>query len=135
MYMSLDLKRRLEVDLPGMASNWKIEVSPLEQFDAFMEGYASGEHLVYLQDLSPIRHIGGGVWELKTADLRLFGWFWQRDCFIGHRIDHAQHVKNYSLYRGYASEVVRYRDGIDLDEPKFIAGDDPNDVVSNCYFA
>lgn len=80
-----------------------------------------------------MRPVGNGVWELKTADLRLFGWFVQKDCFIVCDCDTTLRVKQMRLYPGYRDQAVRFRERLDLDEPKFIAGDDPNDVVSDCY--
>jgi hypothetical protein len=45
--------------------------------------------------------------------------------------DTAYRCKKFDLYAGYAGEVVRFRNALDLDEPKFIPGDDPNAVVTN----
>jgi hypothetical protein len=72
-----------------------------------------------------------GIWELKTADLRIFGWFNVLDHFVGAAADTTDRVKQHNLYYGYAGETARFRDGLDLDPPKFIPGADPNAVVSN----
>jgi hypothetical protein len=122
--------------LPALASQWDIESSPLEQLDAFVAIYTSGLPLVFERQFKafhrrPIQAAGDGVWYLKTADLRVFGWFWQKDCFIGVVADTAERVKTHGLYEGYRGEVVRFRDALDLDEPKFIPGENPDDVVSN----
>jgi hypothetical protein len=66
--------------------------------------------------------------------LRIFGWFHAKDCFIGYRAEHADFVKKHNLYYGLASEAARFRDQLDLDEPKFIPGDDPNVILSNYNF-
>jgi hypothetical protein len=76
-------------------------------------------------------HLGDGIWELKTADLRLFGWFLQKDCFIVSDIDDTGRIKQSNLYRGYCLQAVRRRDALELNEPKFIRGDNPDDVVSD----
>ncbi len=96
-----------------------------------MAVYASGQTLTYRRAFHPIWHAGNGVWMLKTADLRVFGWFHARDCFVGHAANTAEQVKAHNLYHGYAGEVVHFRNQLDLDEPKFVAGEDPNAVVSN----
>jgi hypothetical protein len=75
--------------------------------------------------------VGDGVWELKTADVRIFGWFPGRDQYIAVRVDQAWRVKESNLYAGYKGEVVRYRDALPLAGDKFVKGVDPNDVVSN----
>jgi hypothetical protein len=81
-----------------------------------------------------LRPAGDGVWELKTADLRVFGWFHAKDCFLGHCADTAERVKEHRLYTGYVGEVVRFRDSLPLDEPKYIPGEDPDAVVSNSSY-
>ena len=130
-YVSPRLEAWLSNDLPKLGSSWNIEISPQEQLAVLVEEYAKGEFLSFQRSFHPIRHVGGGVWMMKTADLRIFGWFWKRDHFIGHCADLAERVKLIPLYHGYAGDVVRFREAIELDEPKFIAGVDPNDVISN----
>ena len=131
LYASPRLAKWFGSDLLNLGSSWNIELSPAEQLDAFIEVYASGKTLTFQRAFHPIRHVGAGVWMLKTADVRLFGWFWKRDVFIGHCADTAERVKLSDLYHGYAGDVVRFREKLDLNEPKFVLGDDPNVVVSN----
>jgi hypothetical protein len=125
-------RERVENDLTTWESSWKVESTPAEQLDALFE--ISGETLTYHHQFKLLKPIRDGIWELKTPDLRLFGWFPIKDCFIGGALDLAFNVKKYGLYAGYIGEVVRLRDKLDLDEPKFVAGEDPNAVVSNCDF-
>lgn len=122
---------RLADELPGWSSVWQIEQTPQQQLDALFEIFCSGEALVFDLRFKPLTHLGDGVWELKTSDLRLFGWFPAKDVFIFPCIDLAGKIKTYNLYAGYAGEVVRQRSKFPLDEPKFVPGENPNDVVSN----
>jgi len=131
LYASPRLKKWIDETLPNLGSTWNIELAPAEQLDGFMATYASDEPLMFGQGFKPLNHLGQGVWELKTADLRVFGWFSARDWFIGHAADTTDRIKQHNLYHGYAGEVVRFRTHLDLDEPKFVPGDDPNAVVSN----
>ncbi len=132
IYVSPRLKRWIDNDLPTLESTWKIELSPQEQFQAFFEEvFCPGEPLTYDWHFKPLTHVGDGIWELKTADLRIFGWFSAQDCFIGSAANLTDLVKRHRLYRGYAEEAVRFRDQLDLDPPKFIPGDNPHAVVSN----
>ena len=71
------------------------------------------------------------MWELKTPDLRLFGWFNVRDSFIITEIDLTHRVKMYNLYAGYAGQVVRKRTQLELNEPKSVLSTDPQHVVSS----
>lgn len=122
---------KIESVIAGLESHFESEISPLEQLDAFAGIYCSGEPLMFERQFQPLWHIGAAVWELKTRDLRLFGWFYRRDVFVCTNIDDATRVKKFSLYAGYRDEAVRDRDSIDLDEPKYVPGDNPSDVISN----
>jgi hypothetical protein len=128
---SLRLCQWIERVLPTLAPQWNSEQSPLEQFDDIVWAFVSGEPLVYLHQFKPLRHIAGGVWELKTPDLRVFGWFDQMDSFIAVCADQKNRILNHGLYHGYCGEVARFRERLDLDEPKFLPGEDPYVVVSD----
>jgi hypothetical protein len=131
IYMSPRLGQWLQNDLPNLQSAWKVEVDPTQQLDALVEEFCSGARLCYGPQFHPIQHVEDGIWELKTPDLRVFGWFPVRDCFVGWRAELADHVKTHGLYYGLAGETAHFRNQRNLDEPKFIPGTDPNAVVSN----
>lgn len=131
IYVLPRTRKWIETDLLGLVSSWNSELSPAQQLDGLIWVFGSGQPLTYGEQFKPLTHIRDGVWELKTADLRLFGWFKKKDCFIGAAIDDATKIKKFNLYYGYVGEVVRFRDSLDLDAPKFIAGDNPHDVVSD----
>lgn len=103
-----------------------------KQFVALAELFCAGERLSYGYQFKPLTHITDGVWKLKTADIRIFGWFSRKDCFIGAVADDATKIKDHNLYHGYANvPTKRFRDALDLNPPKFVSGDDPHAVVSN----
>lgn len=116
--------------LPNAESSWNLEVQPDQQLDALARAFCAGRELVFEKQVKPLRHIRHGIWELKTADLRLFGWFHRRDWFICTAVNTAANVKQSGLYDGYRDEAVRLRDELDLDCPKFIPGVDPDGVLS-----
>lgn len=117
--------------LPGLASNWQLDLTPQLQLDEYLINYALGNQLTFRRQFNPIRYRGEGVWELKTADVRVFGWFYRKDQFIALVGDEAWRVKEYGLYAGYAGEVVKFRDSLPLDGQKFVTGKDPKNVISN----
>jgi hypothetical protein len=131
IHTSPRFRARLEGDLPTWTSHWKVEVNPSQQLDAILEIFCSGETLTFDLQFKPLNHLRDGIWELKTPDLRIFGWFWKRDHFIAGAIDLTFNVKNHNLYPGYAGEVERFRNQLDLNEPKYVPGEDPDVVVSN----
>jgi len=131
LYLSLKLKLWVENDLPALPATWQTEVSCLEQVDALTNEFCVGETLSHGPQFHAIKPIADGVWTLKTGDIRIFGWFHIKDHFIGVVASDAYRIKLHDLYRGYVGEVVRFRDALNLDQPKFVPGDDPRAVVSN----
>jgi hypothetical protein len=131
IYLSPDLRLWLEKDLPNLEATWSTEIDPTQQLDALVEEYCSGCTLYYGPQFHPIRHVQDGIWELKTPDLRIFGFFHVRDCFIGWRAGHTDFIKKHDLYYGFAGETAGFRARLNLNDPKFVPGDDPNAVVSN----
>jgi hypothetical protein len=132
IYASPDLYHWIDGVLPGLQSSWGLELSPIEQFSALSEIFCSGQRLAYGTQFKPLTHIVDGVWELKTDDLRVFGWFPRKDCFVGTVADDATRIKTYKLYYGYANVTTKsFMTGLDLDVPKCVLGDNPHAVVSN----
>jgi hypothetical protein len=129
------LRTWIEQDLPALKSALGLELSPLEQFFALVQTFCSDEPLTYGEQFKPLYSRGRGVWELRTQDVRVFGWFPIKDHFVGVAGNDATFIKEHDLYEGYIGEVVRFREGLDLDEPKFIPGEEARDVVSNYNFA
>lgn len=136
IYTSPSLKVWIENELPNLQSFFGTETDPLEEFVALHGVYASGLPLIFERDFKafqrrPLTPMGDGVWYLKTRDLRIFGWFIAKDCFVGVVADTFERVKKYNLYQGYRGEVTRFRNELQLDEPKFVPGENPDDVISN----
>jgi hypothetical protein len=131
LFVLPDAWKWIELVLPTKNSTWNIQESPVEQLDALTYEFCVGQELAVGTRFKCLTHLGDGIWQLKTADLRLFGWFSQKDCFIISDLDDTGRIKQSNLYPGYCKQAVRRRDALDLDEPKFIHGDNPDDVVSD----
>lgn len=108
------------------------DLQPLEQVDFIFHEYISGEDINHdrrfkrLYSRPDDRHI----WELKTQDLRIFGWVPQKDVFIccyGEMKDTLELMK---AYPRFIALTVFVRNHIDLDEPNCIASREYTDVVS-----
>ena len=124
----------MEETLPTLGPAWISEIAPIEQLAVFLEDFCAGKELEVGKNFSHLRHVSSFVWKLKTADLRLFGWFVTRDCFVVARANMATLIKRLNLYRAIGDEVVRDCDVLGLNEPKAILGDDPYAAVSNYHF-
>ena len=135
IFTSPKLRAWIEQELPGLASPLRVENSPQEQLVALVEIFCSDEPLTYGEHFKPLYCRGQGVWELRTPDLRVFGWFPAKDHFVGVVANDATYIKQHQLYAGYIGEVVRFRDQLNLDTPKFIQSEEAKDVVSNYNFS
>jgi hypothetical protein len=135
IFLSSDAARWMERKLPELESNWNTSISPLAQVDALLARFCAGRKLAHEKDFKVLNPRNRGVWELKTADVRLFGWFVSRDCFVLASCEAAKKLKSanpsqLNLYHRNINQVAGFRDTLQLDEPKFVAGDEINDVVS-----
>lgn len=119
--------------LPEMKSYWGLEFKPDEQVLGLLVDYISGVDLSIGDDLKLLTY-ESGVWEFKTPDVRIFGWFPKKDCFIAVCADDATFTKTHRLYHGYIGQAVDFREKLDLDCPKYIEGVDPYAVVSNYHY-
>ena len=107
------------------AGRLKAADTPLEQLDYALYRWISGEPVAYgrmFKDLMPIRD---EVWELKTADLRIFGWMYRPRIFIGVFGDYADLYKGRKISASYATAISRVKDArnkLDIDPPKIASG-------------
>lgn len=99
------------------------KLDPIDQADDLMHDFVSGADFSFYEKSHSMEPREPGVWELKTADLRIFGWFASKSVFIVAAIDTAFRCKQHGLYAGYRNEVVWRRGQLNLDEPKFIQGE------------
>lgn len=133
VYMLPRAVKWAEEILPTLESVWQIEEAPIAQLDAMLHDFCSGEALAHVEDFRCLRPIGSGIWELKTADLRVFGWFYRPNIFVWSAAFFADAIKDGDMYHGFVSQAVRDREALDLTPPKFVPGERPNDVVSAWY--
>lgn len=135
VYLFPRVKQKTEELLPGLESDFEHEISPEEQLYAFLADFCAGETLEFDRQFHVLHHHERGVWEMKTRDLRLFGWFYRQDCFVWTNLDLKRRLLAVrGLVSGYRDEAVRDRDALPLVGSKYVEGDRPNDVVSNFRF-
>lgn len=67
--------------------------TPAEQLDWLFYRFTSGMPMIPLRDFRVLRHEARPARELKTPDLRVFGWLAKRDCFIAAFGDWADKVR------------------------------------------
>lgn len=117
------------------ALKWLKEVLPTLQTDGYVAGALDPSRQAYnlfhtftsgmaITNMPPhsMKPEQKGVWELRTHDLRFFGWFWRRSQFIIADASTKKQCNNHCLYNGYLNIVIYERERLNLDEPKFITG-------------
>lgn len=105
-------------------------LSATEQIDDLFYSFLSGAPLVFNRQFRAIRAEANAVWELKTPDIRIFGWFLAKDCFAAVFGNWADIIKDHDLYRGYRIAIRRLRRELGVDATLCVKGDAPDDVVS-----
>ena len=132
IFGTLDFIAWLSTALPQLENDYDGHATPTEQVENLLAEYISGHPLNYGDggNLRCLRPVDRGVVELKTADVRIFGWFVRKDRYIATFGHSATRVKTVDLYAGFRNETCRIRDTIDLDAPKFILGTAAHDFLS-----
>jgi hypothetical protein len=106
------------------------QTSPAEQIDDLFHSFLSGEPLIFTRQFRVVRAEENAVWELKTPDMRIFGWFMAKDCFVAVFGNWADTIKDHDLYRGYRIAIRRLRRELGIDATLCVKGVDPDDVLS-----
>jgi hypothetical protein len=101
------------------------DFTPHEQLVERLRQWMSGDPMEYGRMFHDMDPSTDDVWEMKTADLRLFGWMYRRRKFIAVRGGYADDYKEPTKIKNYADErreVVKARDALPLDDPKLARG-------------
>lgn len=101
---------------------------PREQLADVFRRVMVGEHINKFRPKTLWAH-PNWMHELRTADLRIFGWFWRSTDFIVSEIvaKSALSAKRIT-YHGCLELCRAHRERLDLDPPKFIEGE-INDIL------
>jgi hypothetical protein len=113
-------------EVPNMvAGRLRAALSPKEQLDSLLRTWLRGRPMKYpkvIQDLMPMTD---ELWELKSPDLRIFGWLYRPKVFIASFGDYADDYKaptKRKTYEDAKNRILRDRQNLDLDSPKFATG-------------
>ncbi len=106
------------------------DTSITEQIDDLFHAFLSGGQLIFTRQFRVVRAEENAVWELKTPDVRIFGWFMAKDCYVAVFGNWADTIKDHDLYRGYRIAIRRLRRELRIDDTLCVKGVAPDDVVS-----
>ncbi|MGA8497220.1 MAG: hypothetical protein WB764_17170 [Xanthobacteraceae bacterium] len=98
---------------------------PQEQVDNIFYRWITGKEIIYSRQFQDLLPMADEVWEMKTADIRIFGWMYRPLKFIAVFGDYADLYKGSKKTRTYEAarrRVVAERDRLNLDAPKLATG-------------
>ena len=108
------------------------ELSPSEQVFALFADFIEGQHFEEDRRFRRLRRTPDlSVWELKTIDVRIFGWFAAMDMFVCAFGDHKERILKLDSVGAYMAKTDYVRAKLDLDEPKFIHFEEYANVLSD----
>jgi hypothetical protein len=99
--------------------------TPQEQLDYRFYQWIAGHEIKYNRMFKDLMPAADEVWEMKTVDVRVFGWMDRSCIFIAVFGDYADLYKgprSKNSYSNAISKVKEVRRLIDLDDPKFKGG-------------
>lgn len=114
--------------LPTLPTNRGRNLSPPEQVNEGFYEFVVGHEMIYGEDCRKLEPVGEHVWELKTTDVRVFGWFPRRSTFVAVAGAMKKNLKKFKNYQPFIASVVTFRDALPLDDPKLLTGG-PADVL------
>lgn len=131
LYGTPQFTRWLQEVADGAASPRLLgHLSAAEQIDDLLYSFLSGAPLLFNRQFRAVRVEDNAVWELKTPDVRIFGWFMAKDCFLAVFGNWTDIIKDHDLYRGYRIAIRRLRRELGIDASLCVKGSAPDDVLS-----
>lgn len=91
--------------------------------------FAIGRPMAYSIDYRKLNPLGHHIWELKSVDVRLIGWFVRRATFVTVCGRLKREIKQAKCYTPCILNTAWFRGNLDLDEPKAITGVSHSDVL------
>jgi hypothetical protein len=106
-------------------------LAPKEQLINRLLQWITGKPMAHGRMFQDMQPRSAEVWELKTADLRIFGWMYRPRKFIAVCGGYADDYKEPTKIKKYGDDrdaVIKARDKLPLDGEKFVTGE-YNDLV------
>jgi hypothetical protein len=120
----------LTESLPTLEGNWG-DLDPTQQLDAIFADFVAGEPLEFRKHIRVIQPWQNGVWEIRTTDLRVFGWFVAKNGFICSSAGLKHQIERHGLYPKHRKRAEAARDRLNLNNPKCVYGVAYDDILSD----
>lgn len=109
--------------LPSVTQHNPDDISPRDQVFVLIKMFLSGEAMEEGGQFRLMQPVEDDVYELKSSDIRIFGWFYRPAVFVATSVDTMERVHTIQgLSSGHRNSVKYVRQNIDLDPPTHIEG-------------
>jgi hypothetical protein len=129
IYVTPDFDQWLTTTLPALPKDRGRNLTPWEQVDALFYDFVIGRPMAYDVERKRLEPQADNVWELKSEDMRIMGWFPLKGVFVAVLGEMRKNLKPFSAYAPFIAQVVAFRNGLALDEPKTTSGVSAHDVL------
>ena len=125
-YAMADFMTWMGTEVPKLKTG-RLQASqtPQEQLDAILLNWTAGKPMAYSRAMNDLMPGRDEVWEMKTPDLRIFGWICLPRTFVAVFGDYADWYKRPTIKKSYGDareRVISARHALNLDEPKIATG-------------
>lgn len=130
VYLMPGLVQWFRTVLPKLIAMDGQNIDPRGQVASLLKQFVAGERMDHEHLLKKLEPLGKDIWELKTPDVRIFGFFISKDHFLAVVADSMELTKTYDLYRGYVNFASDERERMGIPEALRMRGASYNDVIS-----
>jgi hypothetical protein len=97
-------------------------LTPFEEINQSFFAFVMGKPMAFGVDYRKLEPHGNHVWEFKTLEMRVFGWFPRKAHFLAVCGEFKDNLPNNKAYKPFIEQVIKFREALALDEPKAILG-------------
>ena len=124
-----DFEQWLETVLKTVPKLRDRNLFPYDQVEQAFYEFAIGRPMAYDVHYKKLDPLLQHIWEFKTEDVRIFGWFPRKRHFLAIGGELKKNLLKKSLYAPHVENVRLFRLNLDLDEPKATQGVTQNEVL------
>lgn len=135
LYGTPDFIAWLEGVLPALETGvMDAEITPQEQVFVLFADFIEGQHFEMDRRFRRLRRTPDlSIWELKTIDVRIFGWFASMDKFVCAFGEHKEEILRRDSVGTFMAKTDFVRNNLELDDPKFIHFEEYANVLSDAH--
>ncbi|MFQ5534690.1 MAG: hypothetical protein ACE5EM_07715 [Sphingomonadales bacterium] len=129
LYASPQFLNWLERQLKNEPKDRHRNISPYEQVNQLFYEFVCGSQMVYDENMKKLKPLGSNVWEMKTTDVRIFGYFYRTAKFIAVCGEMKKRLRRSRAYDPFKAEVGNFMNHVDLNPPKAMREDNLNALL------